>query len=95
VRLAPTTGVPLIVGGEVFTGAFRVFAAELPLAKNPKETASTPAVANQVFRDPTAGVSAHDPCVLTGLPPLKEGCPDADRSLVGPTDAGFFDEYVL
>ena len=61
VRLLPTTGVPLIVGGEVFTGALRVFAAELPLAKRPKETARTPAVANQVFGDPTAEVSAPGP----------------------------------
>lgn len=80
VRLAPTTAVPLIVGGEVFTGAFRVFAAELPLAKRAKETASTPAVANQVFGDPTAEVSAPARYALTGWPTPKEGWPHHPNS---------------
>lgn len=75
VRFAPTTAVPLIVGGEVFTGAFRDFAAELPLAKRPRETASTPAVANQVFGAPTGDFSVHGRNALIGLPPPKEGRP--------------------
>lgn len=89
------------MGAEVFTGAFRVFAAELPLAKRPKETASTPAVANQGFGDPTAEVSAAGRYALSGLPPPKEGrsghphLTGADRSPVGSRDAGFLAEYAL
>lgn len=86
----------------MFTGAFRVFAAELPLAKSAKETASTPAVANQVFGDPTAEVSAPRRYALTGWPTLKEGrrrhpiqgdLRAADRNLVGSRDAAFLDEH--
>jgi hypothetical protein len=52
VNVAPTTGVPLIVGTAVFTGAVCGFAAEVPLAKKPRSAASTPAAVTQVFRDP-------------------------------------------
>jgi hypothetical protein len=51
VSVAPTVGVPLIVGATVFTGALCCcpFAARLPLAKRLRETAITPAVASQGF----------------------------------------------
>lgn len=60
VSVAPTTGVPLTVGGAVLTGVACDFAAELPFAKKLRSAASTPAVATQVLRDPpTALVSAR------------------------------------
>jgi hypothetical protein len=59
VSVAPTTGVPLTVGTAVFVGVLKFLPAELPLANRPRHTASTPAVASQGFRFPTAHVSAR------------------------------------